>query len=125
MRKILFLAALTLVGFTANAQFCSVYVTPSDTTVCPGDSVQIVAYANLINGNQSFNFNGGAIPAGWSAGGGTTFSQPCGTNSTGTPYYWASTSAVTPNITTAFFDVSCGGNLIFDMVYSVQGASAP
>jgi gliding motility-associated-like protein len=126
MKKFILLAVLTVTGLSAKAQFCSVYVTPSDTVVCPGDSVQVVAYASLLNGNQSFNFNGGALPGGWSAGGGTTFGQPCGVNPTGTPYYWASTSSATqPNITTAAFDVTCGGNLIFDMVYSVQSGAAP
>jgi gliding motility-associated-like protein len=125
MKKLALFIVSSFLGFASMAQTCSVYVTPSDTTVCPGDSVHIVAYASLLNGNQSFNFNGGVIPAGWSAGGGTAFSQPCGANATNTPYYWASTSASTPNITTAFFDVTCGGTLIFDMRYAVQAGAAP
>lgn len=126
MKKLILSAALAVIGFTSNAQFCSVYVTPSDTVVCPGDSVQVVAFASLLNSNQSFNFDGGAIPPGWSAGGGTAFAQPCGANPTNTPYYWASTStSIQPNITTAYFDVSCGGTLIFDMRFAIQGGPAP
>lgn len=125
MKKLALLSLFAVVGFFATAQICSITISPSDTTICPGDSVHIVSFPILINGNQSFNFNGGAIPPGWSAGGGTAFSTPCGQNPSGTPYYWASTSTSTPNITTAAFDVTCGGNLVFDMVYSVQGNASP
>ena len=47
-----------------------------NTTICPGDSVHVVAVANLINSNQSFNFNGSVMPPGWSAGSGRRPSRP-------------------------------------------------
>jgi hypothetical protein len=98
-----------------------------DTTICPGDSVFISSVANLLNAGQAFDFNTGTPPAGWTTAGGNVYSQPCGANPTGTPYYWASTVAAgqPPGITTAGFDVSCGGWLIFDMVFAVQSGSAP
>lgn len=128
MKQLIITLFVALIGsFSAYAQpsLCAITITPSDTTICPGDSVHVVAVANLINANQSFNFNGGALPAGWSAAGATTFTAPCGPNPTGTAYYWASTSVGVPNITTAAFDISCGGNITFDMVYSVQGGPTP
>lgn len=128
MKKLILLLIAPIVGLSfsySQQNLCTVTVTPSDTTVCPGDSVLVVAIANLINGNQAFNFNGSVMPPGWSAGGASTFSAPCGANPTNTPYYWASTSVGVPNITTADFDVSCGGFITFDMVYSIQGGSTP
>lgn len=128
MKHLIITLFIVLIGsFSAKAQtnLCSITITPSDTTICPGDSVHVVAVANLINSNQSFNFNGGALPPGWSAAGATTFTAPCGQNPTGTPYYWASTATGVPNITTAGFDISCGGFITFDMVYAVQGGSVP
>lgn len=128
MKKILLALIAPILGLSisySQAPICYVTITPQDTTVCPGDSVLVVAYANLINGNMAFNFNGSIMPTGWSAGGASQFNQPCGANPTGTPYYWASTSTGVPNITTADFDVSCGGMINFDMVYSVQGGATP
>ncbi len=128
MKQLILSLSVALFGsFSAYSQtnLCSITITPSDTTICPGDSVHVVAVANLINSNQSFNFNGGALPPGWTAGGATTFTAPCGANPSGTPYYWASTSSGVPNITTAAFDISCGGYITFDMVYAVQGGASP
>lgn len=115
------------IGQSAFGQTCYVTVTPADTLVCPGDSVQITAIANLIPSGQAFNFNGGVLPTGWTAVGGNTFSTPCTPSLTGDPYYWASTASAGtyPGIETAAFDVSCGGAIVFDMVFAVQGGAAP
>lgn len=119
---------IALNSFNANSQvYCSVIPNLTDTTICPGDSVFISVIANLISGNQAFNFNNGTPPAGWNTVGGNQYSQPCGNGIDNTPYYWASTvsAGVEPGISTAAFDVSCGGYLIFDMVFAVQSGGAP
>ncbi len=125
MKKYILSLLVGLSGTFTFAQTCAISVTPSDTTICSGSTVTINAFAQLVNSNQSFNFNGGVLPAGWSAGGGNAFTAPCGANPSGSNYYWASTSTTTPNITTASFDVSCGGVISFDMVYSVQSGPTP
>lgn len=126
MKKILSLfAGMFLFSGVSFSQVCSITISPMDTTICPGDSVHIVATANLINANQAFNFNGSSLPSGWTAGGSTMFNSPCGPSPDGTPYYWASTSTGVPNITTADFDVSCGGTISFQFIYSVQGGATP
>jgi gliding motility-associated-like protein len=94
-------------------------------TICPGDSVLITATANLVNSNQAFNFNNSTVPPGWSTAGSTVFSAPCGPSPNNTPYYWASTSSGVPGITTAGFDVTCGGFINFQMIYAVQGGGTP
>ncbi|MCH2231225.1 MAG: gliding motility-associated C-terminal domain-containing protein [Crocinitomicaceae bacterium] len=121
---LLFIFAL---GQSTYGQTCYVTVTPEDTLICPGDTVDITAVANLIPTGQAFNFNGGVLPTGWTAVGGSTFSTPCTPSLTGDPYYWASTATAGtyPGITTAEFDVSCGGAIVFDMVFAVQGGAAP
>jgi gliding motility-associated-like protein len=125
MRKLALIVLTVAASFYSQAQLCSIVISPSDTTVCPGDSVHIVSIPVLLNGNQAFNFNNSSIPTGWSATGGTFFSTPCGQNPSGSPYYWAQTAAVTPGITTAAYDVSCGGYLIFDMKMAIQGQASP
>ena len=127
MRKYILpiLTALVL-PLASNAQVCNVDVAPQDTIVCPGDSVLVTSLASITSGGQSFGFDFGVLPPGWSTSGGSTFSQPCGAGINNTPYYWASTSGGgTPQINTPVFDVSCGGFITFDMVYAVQGGSAP
>lgn len=127
MRKYILpiLTALVL-PFAGSAQVCNVDVTPDDTIVCPGDSVLVTSLASITSTGQSFNFDFGVLPPGWSTSGGSTFSQPCGPGINGTPYYWASTSGGgTPQINSPSFDVSCGGFITFDMVYAVQGGGAP
>jgi len=129
MKKILFtLVVLALFSLNVRAQngYCSVTVVPMDTTVCMGDSVQVVAVANLLNAGQSFNFNTAALPPGWSVAGNGQYSSPCGQNPTNTAYYWASTAGNgVPQITSSAFDVFCGGFLSFDMAYAVQGGASP
>ncbi len=127
MRKILPLLILILsTNSLVKAQNCNITITPMDTLVCIGDSVLISSVSNLLNAGQTFNFNSASVPAGWSVAGGTSFSTPCGASPSGTPYYWAaSAGSGTPMISTASFDISCGGAISFDMVYAMQAGSAP
>ena len=92
---------------------------------CNGVTVDFTATAGAVLPVLSNDFNLGVAGPGWLSTGGATFSQPCGPGVDGTPYYWASTSTGTPNLTTVAFDVACGGYITFDMVYSVQGGASP
>jgi len=127
MRKIIPLLFIILsTNSFVKAQNCSITITPMDTLVCIGDSVLITSVSNLLNAGQSFDFNSASVPAGWSVAGGTSFSTPCGPSPSGTPYYWAaSAGSGTPMITTAGFDIFCGGAISFDMVYAVQAGPVP
>ena len=127
MKKLILLTAFfAMTAFMSTSQVCNVFVSPQDTTICPGDSVCITAIASITATGQSFDFDAGALPAGWATGGGATWGTPCGQNPTNSPYYWASTAGSgTPYVETAAFDISCGGVLTFDMVYSIQGQASP
>ena len=92
---------------------------------CNGVTATFTADAAAVIPVLSNNFNLGIAGPGWASTGGATFSQPCGPGIDNTPYYWASTSVGTPNLTTVPFDVACGGTITFDMVYSVQGGASP
>lgn len=127
MKKLLLLTSiLASFAFQSNAQFCDAIVSPLSANICPGEEVIITGNAVVSNNaNQSFNFNGGSLPTGWSTTGTSAFSSPCGSSLDGTAYYWASTAVGTPQIVTDTFDVSCGGDIIFDMRFAVQGGAAP
>ena len=89
-----------------------------------GDIILIVNGSGSTYGVFTEDFNGGANP-GWSSGGGAQYGNPCGPGIDGTDYFWASTASGTPQLTTNGFDLSCGGDICFDMVYSTQGGAAP
>lgn len=127
MKNLLYIFNILLLSTSVSyGQYCNITVTPGDTTVCPGDSILIEGAGAISSSQLSFDFNSGTLPAGWSVDGGSNFSQICGPNPSGTNYYWASTTSTgEPNITTPSYDVSCGGTITFDMVYSVQGGTPP
>jgi gliding motility-associated-like protein len=93
---------------------------------CNGGDVELTAVGVGSFEYVLYNdFNAGAAGAGWSSTGGAAFGEPCGANPTASPYYWASTSVGTPQLTTIPFDVSCGGVVNFDMSYATQGGASP
>eukprot|EP00353_Schmidingerella_taraikaensis_P001121 CAMPEP_0185596404 /NCGR_PEP_ID=MMETSP0434-20130131/80735_1 /TAXON_ID=626734 ORGANISM="Favella taraikaensis, Strain Fe Narragansett Bay" /NCGR_SAMPLE_ID=MMETSP0434 /ASSEMBLY_ACC=CAM_ASM_000379 /LENGTH=1678 /DNA_ID=CAMNT_0028224905 /DNA_START=575 /DNA_END=5607 /DNA_ORIENTATION=+ len=97
----------------------------SGTFDCNGGDVSLTALgAGQQSTVMSNDFNAG-LGAGWVTTGGSSVGSPCGPSLDGTDYYWASTSTGTPNLTTIGYDVSCGGNLSFDMAYATQGGAAP
>lgn len=108
------------------SQTCNLVVTStSPSAVCPGTVVNLSATATVYNANQSFDFDIGSLPTGWSVAGGASFSSPCGPGPGGS-HFWASTAGSgTPFIQTAEFDVCTGGTIVFDMRYAVQGGSTP
>ncbi len=111
---------------TAKAQCSVVYFGPNGTNqpACLGDTVRFL----LTAGGSSFDFNAGALPAGWNTGAGFTVSVvPCAAPSlTNDPFYWASTAGGgTPFIETNDLDVSTGGQIIFDMRYSINSGASP
>lgn len=125
LTSLIFGGYFLLLSQLVNAQ-CSVTVTPTQSvTITCGETVDLLAYGAGTVPVLSTDFNNGTAGTGWTSTGGATFSQPCGSGIDGTPYYWASTSAGTPQLTTNGFDVSCGAQICFDMVYSVQGGSSP
>lgn len=124
--KILLASIITVFSFLSFSQVCNVTVTPTDTTICPGESIQITALASIVGTGQSFNFDGGVLPPGWSTTGSANYAQPCDPGPNGSNYFWASTSGSnTPSVTSAAFDVGCGGNIVFEMKYAIQGGASP
>jgi len=125
--KLYFIALLFFwVPFFGQSQLCIATITPGSTSICPGDMVDINAIANLLSNDQISDFNSGALPPGWSTSGSATYSEPCSTSPSATPYYWAgTTSSSLPQIETAALDITCGGVITFDMVFAIQGQSFP
>ncbi|MDG1331458.1 MAG: hypothetical protein P8P74_03965, partial [Crocinitomicaceae bacterium] len=120
-----FVAFLLTGGFTFGQCSVDILAVTQPGGDCNGVTVDFTAQGDAVLPVLSNNFNLGVAGPGWASTGGATFSQPCGPGIDGTPYYWASTSTGTPQLTTVGFDVACGGTITFDMVYSTQGGAAP
>ncbi|MDF3025833.1 MAG: hypothetical protein K0S23_140 [Fluviicola sp.] len=125
MKATLLLMCL-LGAITGYSQTCSVTIAgPNPLQVCPGTSITLTATGTITQANQSFNFNNNALPPGWSTSGTANYGVLCGNSMDNTPYFWASTAAGTPQITTDNFDVCSGGTLDFEMRYAVQAGGVP
>ncbi|MDG1330909.1 MAG: hypothetical protein P8P74_01155, partial [Crocinitomicaceae bacterium] len=122
---LVFVTSLAWGGFAFGQCSVNIQAVTQPGGDCNGVTVDFTAQGDAVLPVLSNNFNLGVAGPGWASTGGATFSQPCGPGIDGTPYYWASTSTGTPQLTTVGFDVACGGTITFDMVYSTQGGAAP
>ena len=132
----LFLLLLMLGGiiFFASTSFgqsnpCSVNLSANPTVVPCGSPVQLNASASGGSFALYNNFNNGNAGAGWQTTSSAQFNNPCvgQTGSVdGTTHLWmGSASAVPRSLTSVPLDLSSGGSISFDMVYSIQGSTAP
>lgn len=116
---------LSLSGLKTTYSQCNINTINDVLTTCVNSPVTVGAYPyNPGVYNLLFDFNN-ALPAGWQSSGVSTFGVACGQSPDSSDYFWASTSIGTPSITTHAINTSCGGEVMFDLVYSIQGGAAP
>jgi PKD repeat protein len=106
---------------------CYAFATISSTQICRGQSITLESEggsAALFN-----NFNGQIIGSGWQTNNiNVLFTNPCGPNGVdGTPYLWFgnTSGAGQRNLTTVDFNLTGGGNVSFDLRFSIQGQASP
>ena len=132
----LFFVLLVLWGilFFASQSFgqnnpCSVNLSANPTVVPCGSPVQLNASASGGSFALYNNFNNGNAGVGWQTTSSAQFNNPCvglTGSADGTTHLWmGSASAVPRSLTSVPLDLSSGGSISFDMVYSIQGANAP
>lgn len=125
--------AMLLLGFTVTwksglGQTCNVTATATPTSVpCGGGTVDLNATGT---GGVTFaldnDFNGGGAGAGWNVSPAGTFNNPCDPSLDGSTYMWmGNTTAAPRTLQSAPLDVSCGGQICFDLDFSTQGGAAP
>lgn len=127
MKRHIVLLLLSLSGLTTTYAQCNINTINDVITTCTNSSVTVGAYPYTPGVyNLLFDFNN-ALPAGWQSSGGMTFSSLCGQSLDSSSYFWASTttSGFTPSITTNAINTSCGGEIMFDLVYAIQNGPAP
>jgi gliding motility-associated-like protein len=105
------------------AQCTVTIVTPTTSVEC-GDCFTLTAVGESDSVQLSEDFNGGAIGPGWSSSSTPMFTNPCGPSLDGTPSAWFGDVAFPRTLTTNAFDVSCGGEICFDLDFAGDDGSS-
>jgi gliding motility-associated-like protein len=128
LRFVILIFGLLLGGQNVYSQACAVTGTATpDVLPCGGGLVNLNANGT---GGTTFaldnDFNLGGAGAGWNVSPAGTFNNPCGASLDGSTYMWmGNTTAAPRTLQSAGLDVSCGGQICFDLKFSVQGGAAP
>lgn len=107
---------LSIMDVQAQAQPpCTVTASPSSVTLNCGDTLTLSAIGLSSTPVLSTNFDGGAIGAGWSTTATMLYNNPCGPSLDGSPAAWFGNVPLPRTLTSNGFDLSCGGQVCFDL----------
>ncbi len=129
--KRVFLALVVFLLFSSVKVYaqCTVEAFPDDTVFiyCGySDTIALEAYGNSGNHVLNNDFNNGTVGPGWDGTLSVTFSNPCGPSPDGSIHMWMGDQTPQPRtLTTQAFDLSLGGDICFEMRYSIQADPAP
>ncbi|MEX2484685.1 MAG: PKD domain-containing protein [Brumimicrobium sp.] len=107
---------------------CDVTIDASTLVVpCGGGNVTLTAegtgYTTTPINNDFNNSNAGP---GWNVSPAGQFDNPCDQGPDNTPHMWMGNTTTAPRtLETAPLDLSCGGEICFDLRFSTQGGGAP
>ena len=120
MKKLRILLALLVLGsFQSNAQ-CTVDAGPDTLYASCGADIYLTAIGLSDSAVLSTNFDGGQIGAGWSSSATVLYNNPCGPTLDGTPSAWFGNVPFPRTLTTTGFDLSCGGQVCFDLDFAAD-----
>lgn len=128
-RLLLLTTALLFFSASDSQAQCTVTATATPMTLpCGGGTVDLTANGSggtlLVLDND---FDQGNAGPGWTVSPAGQFNNPCGAPPGGTgTYMWMGTSTAAPRtLQSAGLDVSCGGDICFDLKFAIQGQAAP
>lgn len=101
---------------------CTLATTPTAITIDCGQSVDLDALGLSPAPVLSTNFNGAALGPGWSTTGTMLYTNPCGPTLSGTPAAWYGNVPLPRTLTTNGFDLSCGGQVCFELDFAADDA---
>lgn len=123
MKKLNLVLLLSIIGNFAIAQ-CSVIIYGLDSLhVLCGDTISF-QHDSLGQTALENNFNSGNIGLGWATTSSASTANPCGTKAS--TYLWFGNTSTAPrSLTSLPLNVKCGGNICFDLMFSIQGQASP
>ncbi|MFT4601898.1 MAG: gliding motility-associated-like protein [Arenicella sp.] len=92
-------------------------------TISCGESVDIEVLGYITGPGLSEDFNGGGLAPGWTTSQANIFGMPCGPTLDGTNAAWFGNVPAPRVLTTSDFDVSCGGQICFDLDFGSDDAA--
>jgi len=104
---------------------CTVSISAGSNPIICGDSVNLLAtgYAGLPVMNNDFDL--GNAGTGWNVTTAATFTNPCG-GGNGSTYLWMGDQSPAPrSLSTIGYDLSCGGEVCFDLRFAIQADPSP
>lgn len=113
------LAFLVLGSAQVNAQ-CTVDAGPDSIFAACGADLYLAAIGLSDSAVLSTNFDGGQIGAGWTTSATVLYNNPCGPSLDGTPSAWFGNVPFPRTLTTNGFDLSCGGQVCFDLDFAAD-----
>lgn len=119
--SILILGVLLFTTMESSAQ-CTLTTTPSAITIDCGQSVDLNALGLSPAPVLSTSFDGGTLGPGWSSTGTMLYTNPCGPSLNGTPSAWFGNVPLPRILTTNGFDLSCGGQVCFELDFAADDA---
>lgn len=123
MRFITILAVGVLLSISSvGIAQCTLSTTPATISIDCGQSVDLDALGLSPTPVLSTNFNGGTLGPGWSTTGTMLYTNPCGPTLSGTPAAWYGNVPLPRTLTTNGFDLSCGGQVCFELDYAADDA---
>jgi len=124
LKKAVIIFIIVIVNVISYSQ-CNVTITASSNSVICGNSINLLATGYSGLPVMSNNFDLGNAGTGWSATTAATFTNPCGPGN-GSSYLWMGDNSPAPrSLSTIGFDLSCGGEVCFDLRFALQGAASP
>ncbi|MFK7787194.1 MAG: hypothetical protein AB8B56_18880, partial [Crocinitomicaceae bacterium] len=115
---------LLVVCFAMTTQVkaqCTISVTPgTNVSINCGDSVQLEAFGLSSSPALLTDFNNLQLGAGWSTTAILQYNNPCSPSLDGTPTAWYGNVPLPRTLETNAFDVSCGGEICFDLDFGAD-----
>jgi len=113
---------LALVILVSSNGFSQCAVDAGPDTLYASCGMQTYLSASVLSDSAvlTSDFNGGVLGAGWSSSVNGLFSNPCGPTLDGTPGLWFGNVPAPRTVTTNGFDVSCGGQVCFDLDFAAD-----
>ncbi len=111
---------LSVLGYSQ----CTVTISPNPVTISCGDSVDLMATGLGPSPVFQEDFNSSSLNPGWVSSSSPDFTNPCGPSLDGTPSAWFGNVPFPRTLTTPGFDVSCGGQICFDLDFAADDNSS-
>lgn len=122
MKNILTLIVVLFSAHLSMAQCSVVITTPTPSIEC-GDCATLTAVGTSTSTPLSADFNGSSLGPGWNSNVTVLYTNPCGPPPDGSLAAWFGLGSQPREMQTIDFDVSCGGDVCFEMKYATQSGS--